>query len=137
LRSTDLPVHQIRALIDPGAHPARTERILRDHRTRLERRQRLINDQLRDTTRFIERGLLMPTLTTHLRPSQIKLAVEDTERAAAFTGQRSACATKSSAAPAKRRSTAWSSASTAARAGFFVKDMAGGYRISTGIDAVA
>jgi DNA-binding transcriptional MerR regulator len=101
LRWIDLPIHKIRAMAAPGAAPRAIATVLRQHRQRLEREQRLLADQLRDTAR--------------MRPVQIKLAVDDADEAAAFTPGHSACGTKSSGEPRSRRSPPWCSASTGVR----------------------
>jgi DNA-binding transcriptional MerR regulator len=84
LRWVDLPVDRVRVLLQSDVDPDTASQILTEHRRRLERDRRLTDDRLRDTRRFIERGLVMPKIATQVRPCQIKLGVHDVEKAAAF-----------------------------------------------------
>lgn len=76
LRWTDLPIDEIRQIMransDDDIRP-----LLARHRDRLERQRSRLDAQLKDVTRFLERGLTMPTLQSGCRPVQIMIAVQD------------------------------------------------------------
>jgi DNA-binding transcriptional MerR regulator/uncharacterized glyoxalase superfamily protein PhnB len=81
LRCVDLPIEQIKQVLaadgDAGLIFAR-------HRDRLERQRSLVDAQIRDVTRFIERGVEMQTVQTGCRPVQIMIAVDDGPASLAF-----------------------------------------------------
>jgi DNA-binding transcriptional MerR regulator len=81
LRWIDLPIEQIGQILaaEGDACP-----ILARHRDRLERQRSLIDAQIRDVTRFLENGLVMPTVPTGCRPVQIVIAVDDISASVAF-----------------------------------------------------
>lgn len=84
LRWIDLPIQDIRALLDEDRPETQVAEMLQVHRRRLERARRLTDDRLRDLDRILERGLTVNTPTARIRPVQIKLAVDDVDQAAAF-----------------------------------------------------
>jgi DNA-binding transcriptional MerR regulator len=84
LRWLDLPIDDIRPLVDePDTEAAR--RILERHRGRLERQASLIADRLLTVGHLVQEGLpVQDTVTTTIRPVQIKLAVDDANAAHDF-----------------------------------------------------
>lgn len=84
LRWTDLPVEEIRAVLD---HPGDAHDVLERHRRRLERQRELLTARLGDVDRFLEEGITMPTVQTGARPVQLKVTVDDGAAAIAFYQQ--------------------------------------------------
>ena len=83
LRWDGLPIEEIRRVIDDLAGTV-TRDVLTRHRHRLERQRDLLTAQIRDAGRFVKEGITMPELPVGARPSQIKIAVDDIDAAAAF-----------------------------------------------------
>lgn len=83
LRWTDLPIEEIRQVIDDG-ESQRARDIFAAHRRRLERRRDLLSTQIGDTDRFQRKGTAMPAPLTGTRPAQIKIAVDDVATSRAF-----------------------------------------------------
>jgi DNA-binding transcriptional MerR regulator len=83
LRWDGLPIEEIRQVIDDLAGTV-TRDVLTRHRHRLERQRDLLTAQIRDADRFLQEGITMPELPAGARPSQIKIAVDDIDAAAAF-----------------------------------------------------
>jgi DNA-binding transcriptional MerR regulator len=83
LRWDSLPIEEIRQVIDDHVGTV-THDILTRHRHRLERQRDLLTAQIRDADRFVKEGITMPELPAGPRPSQIKIAVDDIDAAAAF-----------------------------------------------------
>jgi DNA-binding transcriptional MerR regulator len=83
LRWDGLPIEEIRQVIDDQAGTV-THDVLTRHRHRLERQRDLLTAQIRDADRFLTKGITMPALPAGARPSQIKIAVDDIDAAAAF-----------------------------------------------------
>ena len=83
LRWDDLPIEEIRQVIDdPTGAVARD--VLARHRRRLERRRDLLTARIRDADRVIEQGMTMPAVQAGCRPVQIKIAVDDVDASVAF-----------------------------------------------------
>jgi predicted enzyme related to lactoylglutathione lyase len=83
LRWIDLPIGEIREVIDGGESRA-TQDVLTAHRRRLERRRDLLTDQIGDIDRFQIKGTAMPTPVIGTRPVQTKIAVDDVATSKAF-----------------------------------------------------
>jgi DNA-binding transcriptional MerR regulator len=83
LRWDGLPIEEIRQVIDDPAGTV-THDVLTRHRHRLERQRGLLTARIRDAGRFLQEGITMPELPAGARPSQIKIAVDDIDAAAAF-----------------------------------------------------
>jgi len=83
LRWDGLPLEDIRQIIGDQAGTI-TRDILARHQRRLERQRNLLTAQIRDTTRYLEKGLTMPAPQAGCRPVQIKIAVDDIDAAVAF-----------------------------------------------------
>ena len=83
LRWDGLPIEEIRQVIDDLAGTV-THDVLTRHRHRLERQRDLLTAQIRAADRFVKEGITMPELPAGARPSQIKIAVDDIDAAAAF-----------------------------------------------------
>jgi DNA-binding transcriptional MerR regulator len=83
LRWDGLPIEEIRQVIDDQTGTV-TRDVLTRHRHRLERQRDLLTAQIRDTDRFVKEGITMPEIPAGARPSQIKIAVDDIDAAAAF-----------------------------------------------------
>lgn len=81
LRWIDLPIEEIKQVL---AAEGDAWLILARHRDRLERQRGLIDAQIRDVTRFAEKGLTMPTVQSGCRPVQIMIAVDDKPASIAF-----------------------------------------------------
>lgn len=82
LRWVDLPVEDIRSALADDAGETTIE-ILRRHRRRLERKSKLVTDQMADIDYYLEKGLSV-TPATNRRPVQLKIAVDDIDEAIAF-----------------------------------------------------
>jgi DNA-binding transcriptional MerR regulator len=83
LRWTDLPIEEIRHVID-DEESQRARDVLAAHRRRLERRRDLLTAQIGDVNRFQLKGTAMPAPLTGTRPAQIKIAVDDVATSRAF-----------------------------------------------------
>jgi DNA-binding transcriptional MerR regulator/uncharacterized glyoxalase superfamily protein PhnB len=83
LRWADLPLDGIRGVLD-GGDETEARAILARHRDRLERQSSRLSAQIRDMTRFLERGLVPPVMQAGSRPVQIKIAVADEAAAVSF-----------------------------------------------------
>jgi DNA-binding transcriptional MerR regulator len=83
LRWTDLPIEEIRQVLDDPAGDA-ARQVLARHRHRLERQRDLVTARLRDADRFLQEGIAMPAPQAGCRPAQIKLAVDDVDASVAF-----------------------------------------------------
>jgi DNA-binding transcriptional MerR regulator len=83
LRWNDLPIEEIRQVIDDPAGDVAHEVVTR-HRHRLERQRDLLTDRIRDANRFLQEGITMPALQVGCRPVQIKIAVDDVDASVAF-----------------------------------------------------
>lgn len=82
LRRVDLPIDDVRRLLADPAGPDTTD-ILTRHRDRLIAQHAEMTTQIDDVEDFIKRGIAMPA-TTKARPSQMKIAVDDTDEAVTF-----------------------------------------------------
>ncbi|MEU4444457.1 MerR family transcriptional regulator [Actinosynnema sp. NPDC050801] len=80
LRCLDLPIEEIRRVVDGGE----VTEVLTDHRKRLERQRDVLTAQLGDVDRYVEEGIVVPTPGTGVRPVQIKIAVDDAAEAVEF-----------------------------------------------------
>lgn len=80
LRCLDLPIEEIRQVVDGGAVNA----ILTGHRKRLERQLDVLTARLGDIDRYVEEGITVSTPGTGVRPVQLKIAVDDAAKAAEF-----------------------------------------------------
>ncbi|GAB3764711.1 VOC family protein [Microlunatus parietis] len=79
LRGLDLPIEAVRQVLD--SDEAEAERVLLEHRRRLQLERSHLDIRIADVNRFLEKGLTMPTLQTGCRPVQFKLRVDDHEAA--------------------------------------------------------
>lgn len=86
LRSADLPIEEIRQVIEDKTEASARD-VLARHRRRLERQQSMVAARIGTVDRLIERGITMPGLQSGCRPVQIKIAVADTKGAVAFYEQ--------------------------------------------------
>jgi DNA-binding transcriptional MerR regulator len=83
LRWDDLPIEEIRQIIDDETGAAARD-VLARHRRRLERQRDLLTARIRDASRFLKEGITMPAVQSGCRPAQIKIAVDDVDDAVAF-----------------------------------------------------
>jgi DNA-binding transcriptional MerR regulator len=83
LRWNDLPIEEIRHVIDDPAGDVAHD-VLTRHRRRLERQRDLLTARIRDADRLLQEGITMPALQVGCRPVQIKLAVHDVDASVAF-----------------------------------------------------
>jgi DNA-binding transcriptional MerR regulator len=83
LRWDDLPIEEIRQIIDEPAGPVADE-VLARHRRRLERQRDVLTARIRDADRFLQEGISVPAPQSGCRPVQIKLAVTDVDASVAF-----------------------------------------------------
>jgi DNA-binding transcriptional MerR regulator len=83
LRWDDLPIEEIRRVIDDPAGSVAHD-VLARHRRRLERQRDLLTARIRDADRFMQEGITMPGLQSGCRPSQIKIAVNDVDASVTF-----------------------------------------------------
>jgi len=83
LRWDDLPIEEIRQIIDDPAGAVARD-VLARHRRRLERQRDLLSARIRDADRFLEEGIPMPAVQSGCRPAQIKIAVDDIDASVAF-----------------------------------------------------
>lgn len=83
LRWNDLPIEEIRQVMDDPAGDAAHELLTR-HRHRLERQRDLLTARIHDADRFLQEGITMPALQVGCRPVQIKIAVDDVDASVAF-----------------------------------------------------
>ena len=86
LRCDGLPIEEIRQVIDDQTGTVASE-VLSAHQRRLERQRDLLAGQIRDTSRFLQKGITMPAPKAGCRPVQIKLAADDVDAAVAFYGK--------------------------------------------------
>jgi DNA-binding transcriptional MerR regulator len=82
LRWIDLPIEEIRQVLDGNDQTARA--VLAVHRRRLERQRNLLSARIGDVDHFQENGIIMPTVSSGCRPVQIKIAVNDVKESIAF-----------------------------------------------------
>ncbi|WP_158840889.1 MerR family transcriptional regulator [Saccharothrix deserti] len=80
LRCLDLPIEEIRRVVDGGDATA----VLTGHRKRLERQRDVLTARLGDVDRYLEEGITVSTPGTGVRPVQMKIAVDDAAKAAEF-----------------------------------------------------
>lgn len=83
LRRDDLPIEEIRQVLDDLAGDVARE-VLARHRRRLERQRDLLGARIRDADRFLQEGFTMPAPQTGCRPAQIKVAVKDVDASVEF-----------------------------------------------------
>ncbi|MFE0154482.1 MerR family transcriptional regulator [Nonomuraea sp. NPDC059007] len=83
LRWDDLPIDQIRQIIDDESG-AVTREILARHLSLLQRRRDLLTARIGDTQRFLQEGFTVPEVQTGCRPVQLKIAVDDLDAAVSF-----------------------------------------------------
>lgn len=83
LRWDDLPIEQIRQVIDDPAGAAARD-VLASHRRRLERQRDLLTARIRDAHHFVAEGITMPPVYTGCRPAQVKIAVDDVDSSVEF-----------------------------------------------------
>ena len=82
LRWIDLPVEEIRAVLDDSTGDARRQ-VLTEHRRRLELQRSRAAARLADVDHFLAKGITMAPVTG-ARPIQLKITVDDTDLAIAF-----------------------------------------------------
>ncbi|MEV1116853.1 MerR family transcriptional regulator [Actinosynnema sp. NPDC049800] len=80
LRCLDLPIEEIRRVVDGGD----VDEVLTGHRKRLERQRDVLAARLGDVGRYLEEGITVSTPGTGVRPVQIKIAVDDAAKAVEF-----------------------------------------------------
>jgi DNA-binding transcriptional MerR regulator len=85
LRWIDLPIEEIKKVLDDDADDA-TREVLTRHRDELERKHDLVAAQLADVDHFLERGVSMPP-ASGIRPVQLKIGVDDVDEAIGFYQQ--------------------------------------------------
>ena len=83
MRWDDLPIEQIRQVIDDPAGAAARD-VLASHRRRLERQRDLLTARIRDAHHFVAEGITMPPVHTGCRPAQVKIAVDDVDSSVEF-----------------------------------------------------
>jgi DNA-binding transcriptional MerR regulator len=81
LRWMDVPIEDIRRILE---FPADASEVLSRHRHRLERQRSLLDGRISELTRYLEEGVVMPTVQSGCRPVQIMLAVNNVEKATVF-----------------------------------------------------
>jgi DNA-binding transcriptional MerR regulator len=82
LRAVDLPIDEIRAVVD--ADDERTRAALRAHRARLGERSRTLADTIETLDDYIENGVPMKQTTPPCRVAEINLGVDDVDAARRF-----------------------------------------------------
>jgi predicted enzyme related to lactoylglutathione lyase len=82
LRAVDVPIDEIRALMD--ADDERTGAALRAHRARLAERSRALADTIETLDDYIENGVPMKQTTPPCRVAEINLGVDDVDAARRF-----------------------------------------------------
>jgi DNA-binding transcriptional MerR regulator len=83
LRAVELPIDEIRAIVDAGDEPTRAA--LRAHRARLEEQHRSLNDVIERVDDYIENGVRMQSKhNTSCRVAEINLGVPDVDVARRF-----------------------------------------------------
>ena len=82
LRAVDLPIDEIRELLD--ADDARTAAALRAHRARLEERSRSLTEIIDTLDDYIENGVRMQQTRPPCRVAEVNLGVDDVEAARRF-----------------------------------------------------
>jgi DNA-binding transcriptional MerR regulator len=87
LRWNDLPIEEIRQIIDDPAGDVAHEVLTRHRHRRLERQRDLLTARIRDADRFLQEGITMPALQADCRPVQIKIAVDDVDASVSFYAQ--------------------------------------------------
>jgi DNA-binding transcriptional MerR regulator len=81
LRWTDLPVEEIRAVLDADGNG---HDVLARHRRRLERQRDLLTTRLGEVDRILAEGITMPAPQTGCRPVQLKITVDDLTKSIDF-----------------------------------------------------
>jgi len=82
LRAVDLPIDEIRAVVD--ADDEGTRAVLRAHRARLGERSRALADTIETLDEYIENGVPMKQTTPPCRVAEINLGVDDVDAARRF-----------------------------------------------------
>jgi DNA-binding transcriptional MerR regulator len=81
LRAVDLPIDEIRAVLDRSSAEIRAA--LDVHRERLAAQVRELSQRIRAVDEFIAKGTTMPAVQA-VRPVQLRIGVDDVAKAAAF-----------------------------------------------------